>query len=166
MNLVTLAIVRNQSMNDSVYLMMMMMNCFRKVADWQNSFSLIFSRGHYQRSSPSRISDTSQAGFETAQNLSSHFVEWNCAAVITLCHTTRLPHCTFLLGQSYLKGRCLFCLGWLPFWWWCHDKNALWGRCFTLTSFTHYLFLLDWLKLNLAILLDQLRLAWGDECWW
>ena len=27
---------------------------------------------------------------------------------------------------------------------------------FTLTSFVHHLFLLDWLKLNLALLLDQL----------
>ena len=30
---------------------------------------------------------------------------------------------------------------------------------FTLTSFAPHLFLLDWLKLNLALLLDQLRLA-------
>ena len=29
----------------------------------------------------------------------------------------------------------------------------------TLTSFTAYLFVLGWLKLNLALLLDQLRLA-------
>ena len=35
----------------------------------------------------------------------------------------------------------------------------LWGRCFTSTSFTPHLFLLGWLKLNLALLLDQLRLA-------
>ena len=38
-------------------------------------------------------------------------------------------------------------------------KNALWGTCFTLTSFAPHLFLLGWLKLNLALLLDQLRLA-------
>ena len=35
----------------------------------------------------------------------------------------------------------------------------LWGRCFTSTSFAPHLFLLGWLKLNLALLLDQLRLA-------
>ena len=40
-----------------------------------------------------------------------------------------------------------------------HDKNALWGRCFTSTSFAPHLFLLGWLKLGLALLLDQLRLA-------
>ena len=39
------------------------------------------------------------------------------------------------------------------------NKNALWGRCFTSTSFAPHLFLLGWLKLNLALLLDQLRLA-------
>ena len=41
-----------------------------------------------------------------------------------------------------------------------HQKNALWGRCFiTSTSLAHHLFLLGWLKLNLILLLDQLRLA-------
>ena len=63
-------------------------------------------------------------------------------------------------GQSYLRGRCLFSLGWLPFQRWYHDKNTLWGRCFiTLTSLTPHLFLLGWLKPNLILLLDQLRLA-------
>ena len=38
-------------------------------------FSLISIRDHCQRSSPSRISDTPQAGFEPAQNLSSGLVE-------------------------------------------------------------------------------------------
>ena len=38
-------------------------------------------------------------------------------------------------------------------------KNALRGRCFTSTSFAPHLFLLGWLKLNLALFLDQLRLA-------
>ena len=46
-------------------------------------FSLISSRGHCQRSSPLRICDTPRAIFEPAQNLSSNFVEWNCAVVIT-----------------------------------------------------------------------------------
>ena len=45
--------------------------------------SLISSRDHCQRSSPSRISDTPRAGFEPAQNLSSGFDEWSCAIVIT-----------------------------------------------------------------------------------
>ena len=37
---------------------------------------------------------------------------------------------------------------------------------FTSTSFTAHLFLLAWLKLNPALILVQLRLAWGDKSWW
>ena len=37
--------------------------------------------------------------------------------------------------------------------------HALWGSCFTSTSFAPHLFLLGWSKLNLTLLLDQLRLA-------
>ena len=61
----------------------MMMNCFCGMIDRRKSFSLISSRDHFQRSSPSRISDTSRARFEPAQNQSSGFVEWICAVVIT-----------------------------------------------------------------------------------
>ena len=44
--------------------------------------SLISSRNHCQRSSPSQIFDTPREGFEPAQNLNSGFVEWRCAVVI------------------------------------------------------------------------------------
>ena len=57
-------------------MMMMMMNCFCGMGDRRKAFSLISSRDHCQRSSPSQISDTPQAGFETVRNLSSGFVEW------------------------------------------------------------------------------------------
>ena len=60
-----------------------MTNCFCGMVDRRKAFSLISSRGHCQRSSPLRISDAPQAGFEPAQNLSSGFVEWSCAVVIT-----------------------------------------------------------------------------------
>ena len=59
---------------------LMMMNCFCVVVDRWKAFSLIFSRYHWsssltalywQRTSPSRNSDTTRAGFEPAQNLSS-----------------------------------------------------------------------------------------------
>ena len=53
-------------------MMMMMMNCFCDMVDQRKAFSLISSRDHCQRSSPSRISDT---GFGLAQNLSSGLVE-------------------------------------------------------------------------------------------
>ena len=61
----------------------MMMNCFCGMVDRRKVFSLISSRDHCQGFSPSRISDTLQAGFETVQNLSSGFVEWSCVVVIT-----------------------------------------------------------------------------------
>ena len=57
--------------------------CFCGMVDRRKAFSLISSRDHCQRFSPSRISDTSRTGFEPAQNLNSGFVEWSCAVVIT-----------------------------------------------------------------------------------
>ena len=41
------------------------------------------TQNNCQRSSPSRISDTPQTGFEPVQNLSSCLVEWSCAVVMT-----------------------------------------------------------------------------------
>ena len=54
-------------------LLMMMMNRFCGMVDRRKVFSLISSRDHCQKFSPSRISDT--AGFEPAQSLSSGLVE-------------------------------------------------------------------------------------------
>ena len=59
----------------SLMMMMMMMNCFCGMVDRRKAFSLISSRDHCQRTSPSRISETPRAGFEPGQNLSSDFVE-------------------------------------------------------------------------------------------
>ena len=56
-------------------MMMIMMNCF-----WV----------WCQRSLLSRMSDTPQVGFEPVQNLSSEFVEWSCAEMVT---TTPRCHC-------------------------------------------------------------------------
>ena len=58
-----------------VMMMMMMMNCFCGMVDQLKAFSLISSRDHCQRYSPLQISDTPQAGFEPAQNMSSDLVE-------------------------------------------------------------------------------------------
>ena len=45
------------------------------------------------------------------------------------------------------RGQCLISLGWPPFYWWCHNKKTLWGRCFiTLTSLALHLFPFAWLK--------------------
>ena len=75
-------------------MIMMMMNCFCGMVDRWKAFSLISSRGYCQRSPSSLISDTPRAGFETAQSLSSGFVEWRCTVVITTIprrHITTTP---------------------------------------------------------------------------
>ena len=59
----------------SMMIILMMMNCFCGMTDRRKAFSSISSRDHRQRSSPSRICDTLQAGFEPVQNLSSGSVE-------------------------------------------------------------------------------------------
>ena len=58
---------------------------------WQKVFSLISSRDHGQRFSPSEIFDTLVASFDTfravfepAQNLNPGFLEWYCAVLITI----------------------------------------------------------------------------------
>ena len=54
--------------------------------------SLISSRDHCQRSSPSQIFDTPRAGCQPVQNLSSGFVEWSCAvAIITTLRRQQKP---------------------------------------------------------------------------
>ena len=71
--------------------LMMMMNCFCSMVDRRKAFRLISSRYHCQRSPPSRISDTRK------QVLSSGFVEWFCAVVIT---TT--PRCHKILYRTLI----------------------------------------------------------------
>ena len=64
-----------------IMIRMMMINVFSGIVDKGKTFSLIFSWGHCQRSSPSRISDTQRA--RSSQNFSLGFDEWSCAVVIT-----------------------------------------------------------------------------------
>ena len=64
-------------------MMMMMMNSFCRMVEQKKVLSLISSRDHCQRFSPSQILDMPQAGFEPVRNMSSGFVEENCAVVIT-----------------------------------------------------------------------------------
>ena len=64
-------------------MMMMMMNCLCRIIVRQNTFSLIFCQGHYQRFSPSQFSDTPWAGLEPALSQSLDVIEWSCAVVIT-----------------------------------------------------------------------------------
>ena len=74
--------------------------CFCGMVDRWKTFSLISSRDHCQRSSPSWIPETLQARFETAQNLISSFVGWSCALVITTTPRSK-KHCT----EKTLKKR-------------------------------------------------------------
>ena len=58
----------------------------------------------------------------------------------------------YCCGNTFFpsRQRSLFILGWLPFQWWYHNKNMLWGRWFVmLTRLAAYLVLEGWLKLNL-----------------
>ena len=52
-------------------MMMMMMDCFCDMVDRQKPFNFISSRDHCQRSSPSRISLTPRAEFESAVVIST-----------------------------------------------------------------------------------------------
>ena len=87
--------VRENTKKNPVMIMMMMINCFCAMVDRRKAFSLISSRDHCQRSSPSRISDMPRAGFEPAQGLSSGLLEWSCAVVIT---TTPRRHKLLWMG--------------------------------------------------------------------
>ena len=82
-------------------MMMMMMMCFWSMIDRRKAFSVISSRDHCQRSSSSRISNTSWARFEPAQNLSSGFVQWSCAVVIATTPSIYLSNNNF----CYQKNR-------------------------------------------------------------
>ena len=77
-----------------------MMNCYCCMVKRRKTFSLVSRRGHCQRSSTLWISDTPQAGFETAQNLSSGFDKWRFAVVIA---TTPWGHREFWENDRFLK---------------------------------------------------------------
>ena len=68
-------------------MMMMMMNCFCGMVYRRKAFSLICSREHCERPSPSRISNTPRAGFEPAQNLKSGLVESKILESLAGCLT-------------------------------------------------------------------------------
>ena len=74
---------QNQRIASKANVLVITMNCFCGMVDQWKAFSLFSSRDHCQRSSPSQISDKPQARFQPVQNLSSGFVEWSSAVVIT-----------------------------------------------------------------------------------
>ena len=58
-----------------IMMMIIMIICFCGMVDQRKMFSLISRREHRQRFLPRRISNTSRAGFESAQDLRSGSVE-------------------------------------------------------------------------------------------
>ena len=67
------------------------------MVDRRTALSIISSWDHCQRFSPSQISNTSRAGFEPAQNLSSGFAEGSCAELITTNPRRRCNSTTAIL---------------------------------------------------------------------
>ena len=75
--------------------------------------------------------------------------------------------------------RCLFSLGWPPFWWWCHNKNMLWGRYFITSTSLGLVRSKDWIGLvwivrsvatgqrrwMLVALVLMLILFWLSQTW-
>ena len=61
--------------------MMVMMNCFCGMVDQRKAFSLISNQDHCSPCSLWRISDTTRAGFDPVQNLSSKVVQ-QCHKII------------------------------------------------------------------------------------
>ena len=89
-----------------LFVQISLMNCFCGMVDRRKAFSLISSRDHCQRSSPSQISNTPRAGFKPAQSLSSGLVEWSCAVMIT---TTPRRH-NYVHIIPYYKKHFLACI--------------------------------------------------------
>ena len=69
----------------------------------QKEFSLISSQDHCQRYSSSQISNMPRAGFEPIQNLSSGFVKWSYAVVITTTPWRHSQETTDSLRGFFLK---------------------------------------------------------------
>ena len=78
---------------------------------------------------------------------------------------SKSPNFHILLHGQYGKGSSLAFVG-IPSIDGVTIKMPYEVDVFTSTSFTAHLFLLGWLKLNPALILVQLRLAWGDKSWW
>ena len=86
---------------------------FCGMVDQQKVISLISSREHCQRFSPSQFSDTLQAGFEPDQNLRSDFFKWTCAEVITTTSQRQKNTFAKLLWNNVLvpllcHGTCIY----------------------------------------------------------
>ena len=83
---------------------MKMMNRYCGMVDRRKAFSLISSRDHCQRSSPSRISDTPRAGFEPAQNLKFRLCRTKlCSSIFWLIRRRKV-------GQRQINVETTLCI--------------------------------------------------------
>ena len=100
----------------SLIIMMKMINCFCGMVDRWKAFSLISSWDHCQKSPALQVSDTPRAAFEHVQNLSSGFVEWSYAVVITTtpgCHYfSYRNHFIHFLLKSDGASLLVVCIAW------------------------------------------------------
>ena len=117
--------------------LMMMMNCFCGMVDRRKVISLISSRDHCQRYSPSRISDTPRAGFQPAQDLSSGLVEWSCAVFITTA-----PWHHFIWESNFDMRLCFE----MHYW----GSNSEEHLCFEMHFLREQLFWSSWLLISAA----------------
>ena len=83
-----------------------MMNYFCGMVDQRKMFSLISSWDHCQRSSPSQISDTPQAGFEPAQNQVLFRLTWMKLCISDNHHATEPSYWTLWLNNL---GKSITC---------------------------------------------------------
>ena len=88
--------------NESFMMKMKMMNYFCGMVARRKKFSLISSRDQRKRSSPMRIFDMPQRRLEPMQNLSSDFVKWRCAVVMTIRLRHQNGHRAF---RNYISRR-------------------------------------------------------------
>ena len=86
--------------------MMMTMNCFYGMVDRRSAFTPYFQPGPLSEILSIANLRHTRAGFEPAQNLSSDFVEWSFAVVITT--TPRLFHTKTSYSLSFQQYVCAF----------------------------------------------------------
>ena len=75
-------------------------NCFCGKVNRRKVLSFISSRGHYQRFSPSQVSDTRRTGYEPAQSLTSGVAE----SIFTTLVTTIPRHHYSKISRVVLKN--------------------------------------------------------------
>ena len=125
----TVVVVMMMMMMIMMMMMMMMMNCFCGMVDRWKVLSLFPAGSAVSKFSPSQISDTQQAGFESAQNLCSGFIEWIYVVVIITPprrHIKQIPGICAHSLYSFVYDQAYSQLFW-PTIYWNHEVKVLWN---------------------------------------